>query len=76
MLTTIKGIYEDGVIKPLEKIEVKGKAEVIITFLDSKRGKKSAFLSAAGSWRDVDTESLKKQIYENRRISAREKVEL
>ena len=76
MLTTIKGIYEDGVIKPLEKIKVKDKTEVIITFLDSAKEKKSAFLSAAGSWKDVDTEALKKQIYESRRISAREKVEL
>lgn len=76
MLTTIKGIYEDGVIKPLEKIKVKGKTEVIITFLDSAKGKKSAFLAAVGSWKDVDTEALKKQVYENKRISTRGEVKL
>ncbi len=27
MLTTIKGIYEDGLIKPLEKVSIRGKAE-------------------------------------------------
>lgn len=76
MLTTIKGIYENGVIKPLEKVKVKGKAEVIIIFLDTARKKKSTFLSAAGSWKDVDTEALKKRIYENRKISHREEVKL
>ena len=55
---------------------VKGKTEVIIIFLDTTREKKSAFLSAGGSWKDVDTETLKKQIYENRRISTREEVKL
>jgi predicted DNA-binding antitoxin AbrB/MazE fold protein len=76
MLTTIKGIYEDGIIKPLEKVDVKGKAEVIITFLNTPKGKKSTFLSSAGSWEDIDTDTLKKKIYENRGISARGKIRL
>jgi predicted DNA-binding antitoxin AbrB/MazE fold protein len=76
MLTTIKGIYEDGIIKPLEKVDVKGKAEVIITFLNSAKKRKTAFLSTAGSWEDIDTDTLKKKIYENRRISTREKIKL
>ena len=76
MLTTIKGIYEDGVVKPLEKVDVKGKAEVMIIFLDNKKRKKSAFLSAAGSWKETDTEMLKKQIYETRRISTRGEIKL
>ncbi|MBI4322413.1 MAG: hypothetical protein HY675_28300 [Chloroflexi bacterium] len=36
----------------------------------------AAFLSAAGSWRDVDTEKLKSDIYESRRRSTRPPVEL
>jgi predicted DNA-binding antitoxin AbrB/MazE fold protein len=50
MLTTIKGIYEDGIIKPLEKVDVKGKVEVIITFLNTAKKRKSTFLCAASSW--------------------------
>lgn len=38
--------------------------------------KRYAFLSAAGSWKDVDTESLKRKIYENRKVSEREEVKL
>ncbi|MFH1860420.1 MAG: antitoxin family protein [bacterium] len=76
MLTTVKGIYEDGIIKPLEKIRVKGKTEVIVIFLDTTREKKSVFLSAAGAWKDVDTEALKMRIYENRKISTRGDVNL
>ncbi len=46
-----------------------------------KRGKTradyDAFLSAAGGWKDlVDTEQLKKDIYESRKISTRPPVEL
>jgi len=37
MLITIKGIYENGMIKPLEKVDVKGKVEVIITFLNTAK---------------------------------------
>lgn len=76
MSTTIKGLYENGIIKPLEKVNIKGKVEVIITFLDTSKDRKTTFISAAGSWKDVDTEKLKGQIYESRRISTREEVKL
>ena len=77
MLTTIKGIYKDGLIKPLEEVNVKDTREVIITFLDkAKKDDKLKFLSSAGSWKDIDTESLKKHIYENRKISNRKEIKL
>ena len=37
---------------------------------------REAFLSAAGSWADVDTDALIEQIYESRRSSSRPPVEL
>jgi predicted ATPase with chaperone activity len=37
---------------------------------------KERFLRAAGKWADLDTEKLKKEIYEARTISTRAKVEL
>lgn len=36
----------------------------------------AAFLSAAGSWRDVDTDKLKADIYESRHLSTRPRPEL
>jgi hypothetical protein len=37
---------------------------------------KNSFLRAAGSWSDLDTESIKKRIYESREVSLRPKVKL
>lgn len=36
---------------------------------------KDLFLRSAGSWKDIDAESLIKKIYESRKISTRKKVE-
>lgn len=71
MVNTIKGIYKDGVIKPLEEIGIKDNTEVLIIFSGKAKKKKSAFALAAGSWKEIDTETLKKQIYEDRKISLR-----
>ena len=30
----VKGVYENGVIHPMDKLKIKGKKNVIITFLD------------------------------------------
>jgi len=77
MLTTIKGVYKNGQIKPLEEIDIKDTRDVIITFLDNNKGKDdSKFLSSAGSWKDMDTELLKKHIYENRKLSNRDEINL
>ena len=76
MLNTVRGIYENGIIKPFEKVRDKERSEVIIIFLDTAKEKKTAFFSSAGSWKDVDTDVLKKQIYESRRISTRGKIKL
>jgi predicted DNA-binding antitoxin AbrB/MazE fold protein len=50
----IKGIYENGLIKPSKKINIKGRREVIIIFLESSNNKKNKFLKSAGTWRDID----------------------
>lgn len=76
MVNTIKGIYKDGVIKPLEELRIKDNTEVLIIFSDKARKKKSAFASAAGSWKEIDTEALKKHIYEDRKISLRAEAKL
>jgi predicted DNA-binding antitoxin AbrB/MazE fold protein len=60
MVNTIKGIYKDGVIKPLEELRIKDNTEVIIIFSDEDRTKKSAFASAAGSWKEIGYRNIKK----------------
>ena len=37
MMTSVKGVYENGIIKPLEKIGIEGKSDVIITFLGTEK---------------------------------------
>ena len=76
MTTAIKGVYKNGIIKPLEKVDIKGEAEVIITFLNETKERKKRFLSSAGSWKDMNTEKLKKEIYETRRILTRKETKL
>jgi len=76
MLTSIRGIYQNGIITPLEKINIK-KAEVIITFLETNQEKvKEDFLSTAGSWKDMDTEKLKEEIYKSRESDNRDSIDL
>ena len=40
-MEVVKGIYEKGIIHPLEKLKVKGKKYVIITFLDEEEFQKT-----------------------------------
>jgi predicted DNA-binding antitoxin AbrB/MazE fold protein len=76
MLTSVKGIYENGVIKPLEDVHISGKSEVIITFLDSIEEKAANLAAAAGAWKDYDTDALKENIYSSRKIDTRGNVNL
>jgi len=42
---------------------------------DVKAKSKDLFLKSAGSWKDIDADSLIKKIYESRTVSTRKKVE-
>lgn len=72
----VKGTYTNGIIKPFEEVNVENNAEAIVIFLNKTKEKKSSFFSAAGSWKDVDTDALKRKIYKNRKISNRGVVKL
>lgn len=71
MLKAVRGIYEGGAARPTEPISLLGRHEVIITFLDGAHGGKDAFLAAAGSWSDLDTEALKHRLYAKRSLHQR-----
>ena len=46
MLASVKGVYEKEIIKPLEKIGIEGKSDVIITFLGNERMNKKSILKS------------------------------
>lgn len=71
MLKAVRGIYEEGVARPLEPVDVAGRQEVIITFVNGEPRSHQGFLAAAGSWADVDAEALKTAIYAQRSVNQR-----
>jgi predicted DNA-binding antitoxin AbrB/MazE fold protein len=80
---TIKARFSKGIIKPLEKIDLREGEEITIDIRETPSElKKKNFLEAlkttAGGWRDlVDCDELKKKnIYNDRLISTRPEVKL
>jgi len=59
MLAAVKGVYEKGVIKPLEPIGLKGRVDVIITFLAPTDAKQS-IKDSAGAWKGLDIKTTKR----------------
>ena len=77
MLKTIKARYKNGIIEPLEKIELIDGSEINITIdenhaLMSEEETLKRFLSSAGSWKDYVDENFLDEIYEQRRRTLRE----
>ncbi len=77
MTIEVEGIYKNGRIVPLKKINLEENTKVLIKVSD--KSKKKAF-SLAGAWKDYktidgkDIDWLKKEIYEARKISTRDLV--
>ena len=73
---TIKAKFSQGVIKPLEKLDIQDGTEISVTIVkttdlsENERLKRAK--SAAGAWKDIpETEELKQIIYESRRTGSR-----
>lgn len=81
MLKTIKARYRNGVIEPLEEIDLADGAEITIT-LDyvspslSEEERQKRFLSSAGGWKDIVDEKFLDEIYRQRRLRTRPEVKL
>ena len=71
MLKAVRGIYDGGVVRPLEPLDLAGRHDVVITFLNGEGDRKETFIAAAGSWHDLDAEALKRQLNERRSIRQR-----
>jgi len=81
MLKTIKARYKNGIIEPLEKIELIDGSEINITIdenhaLMSEEETLKRFLSSAGSWKDYVDENFLDEIYEQRKRRTRSEVNL
>lgn len=72
MEKTIRAKFKNGVIEPLEKLELKEGKEikVIISVLSETEKTIEAIRSTAGAWKEtINCEELIKDIYESRRLS-------
>ncbi|NUM37456.1 MAG: antitoxin family protein [Candidatus Brocadiae bacterium] len=78
MIKTIRASYINGMFKPLEKLDIPEGQEITITMdIVSSNAVKNGIQASAGAWKDlIDTEKLKKGIYENRLISTRPEIKL
>jgi len=79
-MVAIKAKYEDGRITLPPDLPRRPACEVTILFPDETGGARprdrELMRSAAGGWADMDTERLKRDIYEARKISTRKPPKL
>jgi predicted DNA-binding antitoxin AbrB/MazE fold protein len=79
MSRTIRAKFSNGVIEPLEKLDLDEGEEITVTIivLPKPSGKKHGLRRSAGGWKGlIDAEKLKKDIYADRLISTRQGVKL
>ncbi len=81
MLKTIKARYRNGLIEPLEKIDLADDVEITITLEDvstplSEEERRRRFLSSAGGWKDIVDEKFLDEIYRQRSLRTRPAVKL
>jgi len=78
---TIKAIYRNGLIEPLEEIDLDDGVEITVTLEDvspqlSEEERRKRFLSSAGGWKDIVDEKFLDEIYRQRSLRTRPEVKL
>ena len=77
MLKTIRARYRNGLIEPLEEVELAEGAEISITFSEGENISQDGLTKSFGGWKGlIDTEEFLRNIYADRQISTRERVKL
>lgn len=72
-----KARYKNGVIEPLEKVDIKDGSEITVALLEPKIIDPEGLIRSFGGWKDtVDCEELIRNIYADRQISTRPEVKL
>jgi len=73
----IKAIYRNGLIEPLEEIELPDGTEITITFSEDKRASEDGLDKSFGGWKGlIDADKFLKNVYADREISTRREVKL
>lgn len=79
MKQAVEGIYNEGKIILNEKVSIKGKAKVLVVFLENtqdKNAKKEQLMKTFGSWEDSkDADQIISDIYSSR-VSRKDDVSL
>lgn len=76
---TIKARFSEGVIKPLERLDIPEGREITVTIIELPAPAETidGLKASAGGWKGlIDAEELKKNVYADRRISTRAEVRL
>jgi len=74
---TIRARFSEGIIKPLEKLEIEEGKEIIVTIKEKPFRVSDAFERSAGRWKGtIDAEALIENIYADRLISQRSEIKL
>ena len=81
MLKTIRARYRNGLIEPLEEIDLADGVEITVTLEEispslSEEERRERFLSSAGSWKDIVDEEFLPQVYRQRYLHTRSEVKL
>jgi predicted DNA-binding antitoxin AbrB/MazE fold protein len=77
MTKTIKAKYHKGMIEPMEKLDIEEGKELVVIITDTKNDDNDPLDATFGGWNKlINAEDLKKNIYADRSISTRQKVEL
>ena len=80
MLKTIKAVYKNGRIEPMEEINLAEGAEITVTVDTSQpvfeAERLEHFLSSAGSWKGLIDEDFIDEIYRQRSLRTRSEVKL
>jgi hypothetical protein len=72
-----KARYKNGIIEPLEKVEIKEDSEITLALLEPLEPDPNGLIRSFGGWKDtVDCDELIKNIYADRLISTRPEVKL
>ena len=78
MSETIRVRVKDGVLEPLERMNLPEGKEVVISVVTViEDPDEEAFLRSAGSWKGlIDADEFIRQVYEDRLLNSREKPKL
>jgi len=80
LLKTIKAVYKNGRIEPMEEIDLAEGAEITVTVDTSQpppeEERLERFLSSAGSWKGLVDEDFIDEIYRQRSLRTRSEVKL